>query len=172
MSEVKVDITRALHKTQIMLLLDRAAKKQATTWASMMIQRLQTSALNLLQKGGKSPGNLRRSIGMSVSSDGREIMLGTGVKGTKSTVYASIQDEGGVTHPKVTPKMKRFMWAMYADTGDEKYKWMALTKRGIFVVKIPATHWFTGPLQRELPALQHYMSPEEIYKKAEELAGK
>lgn len=51
--------------------------------------------------------------------------------------YARIHNEGGTTHPTVTPRMKRYFWRMYfeaggKDSGDraEFYKGMALQKVG------------------------------------------
>jgi len=51
--------------------------------------------------------------------------------------YAGIHEYGGETHPKVTPKSRRFFWAMHYETGDDKWIGMALTKKDKFDIKIP-----------------------------------
>lgn len=81
-------------------------------------------------------------------------------------VYASIHNEGGTVHPKITPKMRRFAWAKYyeltgkqkgsqkprkgqknrslqsasnqSDSGEaEKWKRLALTKKETLTINIP-----------------------------------
>ena len=75
-----------------------------------------------------------------------------------NTPYADIHNDGGTITIRLTDKMRRFFWAMYykangirRTTGGkgrkkaktkaamvaEQYKWMALTKRKTFTVKIP-----------------------------------
>jgi phage gpG-like protein len=47
--------------------------------------------------------------------------------------YARIQQQGGVIPEHsipITAKMRRFFWAMYYQSGDEKWKFMALIKQG------------------------------------------
>ncbi len=50
---------------------------------------------------------------------------------------ARIHNEGGVTHPLVTKKMRKFAWAKYYETGENKWKGLALTKKTHLDVKIP-----------------------------------
>ena len=62
--------------------------------------------------------------------------------------YAQIQNDGGETHPTVTPKLRGFAWAMYYKAGggesenetEEQLKWkaIALTIKNELTVKIPA----------------------------------
>lgn len=47
--------------------------------------------------------------------------------------YAAIQNFGG--RIPVTGKMKSYFWAKYKETGDSKYKYMALTKKTHFVIE-------------------------------------
>lgn len=75
-----------------------------------------------------------------------------------NTPYADIHNDGGTIIIRLTDKMRRFFWAMYykangirRTTGGkgrkkaktraamvaEQYKWMALTKRKTFTVRIP-----------------------------------
>ena len=75
--------------------------------------------------------------------------------------YAAIHNEGGtiVSHPRITPKMRRFAWAKYYEAGGGKsgqkgretgdaamWKAMALTKKSTLTVKakIPKRQ-FMGP---------------------------
>lgn len=57
--------------------------------------------------------------------------------------YAAIHNRGGVTHPTVTPKMRRFAWAQhYREAGQDKkkdtfWKRLALTKKTKLNVTIP-----------------------------------
>ena len=81
-------------------------------------------------------------------------------------VYAAVHNEGGIVHPKITPKMRRFAWAKYyelkggakgakkprkgqkngimkpvgnqPDSGEaEKWKRLALTKKETLTINIP-----------------------------------
>lgn len=68
-------------------------------------------------------------------------VLGVGrfrlTKGSRED-YADIHEKGGVTRPRVTPKMRRFAWAKYAETGIDKFKGIALTQKDRLTVPIPA----------------------------------
>jgi phage gpG-like protein len=67
-------------------------------------------------------GRLRRSFRMEAS--GLVITIHTDVP------YAEVHNEGGTVNQTVsiTPKMRKFFWAMFSETKDEKWKFMALTK--------------------------------------------
>ena len=81
-------------------------------------------------------------------------------------VYAAVHNEGGIVHPKITPKMRRFAWAKYYELkggakgaqkprkgqkngvtksvgnqpdsgGAEKWKRLALTKKETLTINIP-----------------------------------
>lgn len=66
--------------------------------------------------------------------------------------YAGIHNEGGITHPQVTPKMRKYAWARYYEAGGKKaasgeadfWKGLALTKKQTLGIKIPRCH-FMGP---------------------------
>lgn len=77
--------------------------------------------------------------------------------------YAPIHEDGGTI--QITPKMRKFFWAMFAKTGDEGWKWMALTKKT--VITIPARPYMAPARQaleqQEIPAmLQRIMSRVEM----------
>lgn len=67
-------------------------------------------------------GNLRRAIKKIYVRPNRIVV---GVAG--NIPYARIHNEGGKI--AITPKMRRYFWGMFLQTNDEKYKWMALTKK-------------------------------------------
>ncbi|XGA85218.1 hypothetical protein OEG92_05450 [Polaribacter sejongensis] len=55
------------------------------------------------------------------------------VVGVDSNIkYAALHNFGG-TIP-ITPKMRRYFWAMFKQTGDAYFKGMALTKKKEFVI--------------------------------------
>lgn len=75
---------------------------------------------------------LKNSINITKADfEAVEITAGTGIN------YAAIHNEGGTITVKVTPKMKRFFWVMYKKTEVEKWKFLALTKKENFIIKIP-----------------------------------
>lgn len=43
--------------------------------------------------------------------------------------YAAIHNEGGVLNIPITPRARKFFWAMWYATNNEKWKWMAITKK-------------------------------------------
>jgi len=50
--------------------------------------------------------------------------------------YAQIHNEGGILNIPITERSRKFFWMMFKATGQEKWKWMALTKKDRFTVKI------------------------------------
>lgn len=50
--------------------------------------------------------------------------------------YAAIHNEGGILNIPITKTSRKFFWAMYYATGQDKWKWMALTKQSRFTVKM------------------------------------
>lgn len=75
-------------------------------------------------------GALRDSV-KPVSSSTKRVVIGSDSK------YAKIHNEGGTINIPVTAKMRRFFWYKYKETGQAKYKGMALTKKTHFTVNIP-----------------------------------
>jgi len=64
--------------------------------------------------------------------------------------YARIHEEGGSI--TITSQMRSFFWAMFFDTGDLKWKYMALTKKTSF--KIDARPYLQPAIDDELPEIQ------------------
>ncbi len=69
-------------------------------------------------------GKLRRSI--------RSDIKNTSIEFSSSEPYAGIHNYGGKI--RVTPKMKKFFWAKYLESGQPYWKSMALKPAGSFVV--------------------------------------
>lgn len=74
------------------------------------------------------------------------------VKVASEVPYAAIHNEGGMVNPTITPKMRRFAWAMYHKTkgktiekkgtissNPESDRWraLALTKKSKLTIKVP-----------------------------------
>lgn len=74
-------------------------------------------------------GALRRSV--IIEADGNHVIV------SSNTLYANIHNSGGVLHPEVTPKMRRYFWAMYHKTKLPKWKALALTKKKQLTIRIP-----------------------------------
>ena len=51
--------------------------------------------------------------------------------------YSEIHNEGGTINVKVTPKMRKYFWAMFKASGQERWKGMAMTKKTQFTIRIP-----------------------------------
>lgn len=99
---------------------------------------------------------LKNSINITKADfESVEITAGEGIN------YGAIHNEGGTITVKVTPKMKKFFWAMYKKTEVEKWKWLALTKKENFIIKIPKRQ-FIGKSETLMTNLDN-MFINEIY---------
>lgn len=63
--------------------------------------------------------------------------------------YARIQHDGGTIRLRVTSRMRKFFWAMFIRTRDEKWKAMALSRKTHFIIKIPARPYLDPALDDE-----------------------
>lgn len=59
------------------------------------------------------------------------------IKIETTLTYAAIHNNGGKFSLRVTPKMRKYFWAMYKSTGQERWKFMALTKKQRLPIRIP-----------------------------------
>ena len=174
MLKFEQDFSGAIKKTAALKKLPQALRKQLTKWAAETVRALKASAAGMQRSGkGRKTGQLSRSIGMDIGGgrDEYRVVIGTGVNKGVTSKYAKIQDEGGTTHPTVTPRLRRWAWAMFAETGDDKYKAIALTKKPNLNVKIPASHWFSGPIKERIQRIHSYISEEAVLRQAERMAG-
>ena len=125
------------------------------------LQAWRVTRRQLLGKGadaGRGPLLSSRQVlykSLSYTPERGAVTIYTNVK------YAAIHNEGGtiITHPRITPKLRRFAWAKYYEAGGGKkgqngretgdaamWKAMALTKKTTLTVKakIPQRR-FIGP---------------------------
>lgn len=75
-------------------------------------------------------GALRNSI-HTIEANTKNVTIGT------YAAYAKIHNDGGTITLPVTKKMKKFFWFMYQKTQNNKWKWMALTKKQYLKLKFP-----------------------------------
>jgi len=67
--------------------------------------------------------------------------------------------------------MRRFFWAKFHESKDDKFKWMALTKKQRLDVKIPESKWFSGVIDKRRALLDEMMRPAEVLRVAEKMGG-
>jgi phage gpG-like protein len=161
-----------LHKTELSRYLTRNLPVKAGARAKSIIQEnfrlggFQDGALSKWQitkrqLSGKDDADSKRS---PLLSSRKVLYNGTGYKPGNGNVtifnnvlYAGIHNAGGVTHPRVTQKMRKYAWARYYEaSGREKdkepsesseaqiWKGLALTKKKVLNIKIPKRQ-FIGP---------------------------
>jgi len=176
--EFKFEITKdGLAKQSAMRNIPRAHKKILTAWLAGVVRLAKGEAAAMQaskRSGGKKTGQLARNTGMEVSGteDVFQGVAGTGVGGTQSVQYARIQDHGGMTRPEVTAKMRKFAWARFYATKDEKWKWLALTNARVLNIFIPRSQWFTRPWETTKPMLDEMMKPENALRMAMTMGSK
>ena len=78
-------------------------------------------------------GALRSSKHSSYGSDFAEVTMGEGLG-----KYPFAQQFGSQHQVRVTNDARRFFWAMFHSTGETKWKYMAMTDKQMFTIKIPA----------------------------------
>ena len=174
---ITADFTGANKKTAMLKQLPQAAKKQLTIWSAETVTMLRRQATSMQKAykrpGGKKTGQLARNTSFTIDatgSDGWRATIGTGLRGTQSVKYAWIQDKGGVTHPRVTKRMRGWAWWAFSESGDEMYKGIALTKKATLNVKVPASGWFTNTTKYRERFLHVYLSDMAIMRQAEKMA--
>lgn len=86
---------------------------------------------------GQQGGRLKRSIRRTRTTRD-SVTVGS------DEVYAGIHNEGGTIKVTITPKSRRFFWAMHYATGEDYWKWMALSKKKVMKIKMPERR-FLGP---------------------------
>ena len=170
---LRADFSGAIRKTQVLGALGRAHKYQCTSWTAETIKALMRSAadrqISTRVHHSKKTAMMQRNIGqlIGVGDDRWTIAIGTGIGGKQSVPYAKIQDEGGTTHPTVTKRMRGWAWFMYAKWKEERFKWLALTKKSKLDVNIPASKWFTSVIEEREPILSAMMQKNVVLQVAE-----
>ena len=98
-------------------------------------------------KLGRITSDLFNSVWFRTTMTGIEGETGIGTF-LRKLPYARIHELGGETKPRVTKRSRRFFWAKFAETGDPKWKWMALTEKAQFRVKIRARPYLSTARKR------------------------
>jgi len=196
--KMKVDHAGQRKKTRGMKMIDAAAKRSASRWASLTVKRIKRGLSGEYLK--TRSGKLKRVVGMRIESTGKvqKITLGTNVGATKDdVVYARIHEEGGWIFPKTKRaltiplpgikgrvsdfgtfgkggnlfviKSKRHGLGVIAMKTASGKRW-----RPLFVlrtsVKMPARHWFSRPIAEQHPLLKMMMSEDYLYAEAMAMA--
>jgi hypothetical protein len=60
---------------------------------------------------------------------------------------------------------------MYIKEKEDKWKWLALTKKSKLNIKIPASFWFSGPMSQRLAYLAAMTTPEAVFEVAQRRAA-
>lgn len=98
-----------------------------------------------LKSGGETPlvssGRLKNSREYGSGSNFAYVTVG------KDLAYARIQREGGVIKVPINNKSRGYFWAMWYQTGDEKWKNFALSRRSEFIIYIPPREYLSIPQQ-------------------------
>jgi hypothetical protein len=192
-AKITVDLTGAIRKTQALKAIPSAFKYQVTSWVADTILELKRSAAGMQASGpGRKTGQMARNIGHEIKGTDAafEVIVGTGVGGKQSVVYAGIQDRGGTIHKKNKrltipfPGVKGFA-REYQDTFVIKSKagntiiCQRQGKKGklkpLFLLRdevtLPATHWFSGPMAQRLAYLAAMTTPEAVFEVAQRRAA-
>jgi|TARA_Y100000310_G_scaffold33205_1_gene31395 hypothetical protein len=93
-------------------------------------------------------GGKKESI-RKVVAGGRRI---EGIIGSE-VPYAAIHEYGGKTTTRVTPRARSYFWWAYSETGDEKWKGMALTSRDSFSRTIPERSYLRPAIKDAWPSI-------------------
>lgn len=92
-------------------------------------------------------GGIDRESNVEVRFDGSSLTY----RRVIDVPYAAIHEFGGTITVRITDRMRRFFWAKFRETRDEKYKWMALARRQTFTIRIPARPYIAPAAEQETP---------------------
>lgn len=95
----------------------------------------------LKRRSGKLASSIPRSSGIKQSGIDFTITFGSDME------YAAIHEYGGVTEPTVTPRMRRFAWHKFFQTGDVMWSRLARTRKSNLRVPIPARPYIGPAIQ-------------------------
>jgi len=193
----KSDFSGAKRKTQSMKNLDKANRYQMEKWNSETVKVLKESA-KAMKKSGRKTGQLARNVGGETKSNSQGLVqtkVGTGVGGTGTVPYADIQDQGKYSKAKsgvIKARSKKYLtipWPGVKGTAanfpnsfiikSKKGNLIICESRGksglrpLFTLKpqvtIPATNWFSGPLEKRLAVLKEMLGPSAVWPVAEKM---
>ena len=82
---------------------------------------------------GKQSGRLMKS-GTIFQADEEATIVGVP---DNIAIYGKIHNEGGTVNPMVTDKMRKFAWFKFKKTGEDRWKYLAITKKNQLHINIP-----------------------------------
>jgi hypothetical protein len=190
-TQLKADFTGAFHKSAISKCIPKATKHAITQWATDTVMMLKKSAAAQQRSGpGRKTGHMGRNVGMesSIGDEAYKIVIGTGVGGTQTVKYASVQDKGGtikakkkfltIPLPGVKGVARNYPNAFLCTTAGGQ--WMLAEPKGktgirpLFLLRpqvtLPASHWFSGIADAREKDLAEAIRPEHVLKIAEGMA--
>ena len=190
--QFEVDTTEARKKLAGLAGLGKAYRWSLAKWASLVVQHIKQSRSRFFKTSPSGQLMRNVSFRHVVSSEENpKVAIGTGLSGSIKTVYADIQDRGGTIRPKnkqwltvplpgVKGRAANFPDAFIIKSkkgnllivqrswkkvrGGENYQGAGL--QPLFVLKkevtLPATGWFSTPIEEMTDLLHHMLSPDEI----------
>ena len=192
MAEFKADFTGAIRKTQALKSVPRAMKYQVTRWTVDTVKELKRRAAGMQKSGkGRKTGQLARNIGQTISAGNERYhaTIGTGVGGTKSVVYARIQDKGGTIVPRSKQYLTIPLGGVKGRADNYPNSFFIRSKAGnlllverkgkggirpLFVLKkqvtIPGSGWFTDTVTMREGVLIDMVTPDAVLAQAERMA--
>ena len=106
--------------------------------------RIQSGRLSRAVKGG-----IDRESTTTISFDGKILTYRRDI----NVEYAAIHEFGGEIVVPITARMRRFFWARFKATGEDKWKWMALTKKREFRITMPARPYLSPAMDDMSPTI-------------------
>lgn len=106
---------------------------------------------------GPRPGKLGRKSGFLANRmTSRVDQSGDVVRTTigNNMPYAATHEYGDKRNINITSKMRKFAWAMFYKTTNEKWKRIALTKKTQFEIKIPKRPFMRPAIMDAMPSFQ------------------
>jgi len=185
------DIRGALAKSAALKLVPRAAKAQVTAWTTKTVAELMRAASRLQKSGaGRHTGDLARNIGYEIGATEErwQTIIGTGVGGRKSIVYAAIQDKGGTINARNRKYLTIPLAGVKGTAANYPGSFIVRSKKGnllicergrdglrpLFALKpsvtLPATGWFSNAVYARQPLLDEMMRPEALFERAQAMA--
>jgi phage gpG-like protein len=110
-------------------ILDRAVELNFLTgghgsWAPLKSDGMQSSLIRT--------GRLFRSRRSGHTASSAWVGVGEGL------IYAGLVRHGGDVIVPVTDRSRAFFWAKWYETSDERWKWMALMRKSVLLLRFPA----------------------------------
>lgn len=107
---------------------------------------LSSTTIEQRKRKGYVPVNILRQTGQLASSV-TVTPAGASITISSNKAYAAIHQFGGTIKQsiRISDRMRKYFWARYFSTGEERFKWMALTKKQVInrTIRVPARPFIT-----------------------------